>query len=810
MKKYFSAKNRPMHLGPYPLETLERTDARPDYSDVPPMHEVVFDAPERPQSLTNSMPAFIALLTQLRDGMVAPKKAPFPHDDAAACANNLKSWIYHEGLSMAGVCAIPDEALLDTPLRGGGKAVRAALSASRELKTGASKNKMFARDDRVTSTLYGGGQVGGSEAGSPAGEAPAGPKPQAGPGPGGPGGLGGAPTMVLDTDLKALGHSHALVILVEYTRDIRPGEPGYDYIQGTQEQRATSLALEGAVLVAGYVRTLGFNARAHSPVDSELDLNVLTVAAGLGAVRQGPDGAYVEAPYLGRRYGVAAVSTDLPLKPDRPWTGRKTRASHGLRRYFGFGGTKPALKIGTSAARPLHLGKFPMESIKRVDKPTTIVDEPNIPRIPKRHDMFIRAAHGDLGEKPAKAMEGLALMLKEPYNHMTMRIIGGCVPLQYGQEAATPAPGTGDPVANADAIKALCTYTGADIVAICEAKPHMWYSHDTDGSEIVPYHKNAILVLADQGYETMEGSSGDDWITGSQGTKGYRRASLYTGMVAEHIRRLGYSARTHTVIDQDVLHIPMMLEAGVGELCRIGEIVLNPFMGPRFKSAVITTDMPLAYDRPIDFGMQDFCEKCNKCARECPPQAIPWGDKIMFNGYESWKQDPVKCANYRITNPGGCGCGRCMKTCPWNREGVLIDKAFTFAAIRMPFLRRWLARLDDRLDRGIRNTVKQWWFEVGWVGGEVIKPDRINARDLRKDHDMDSDRQKIAVFPADLAPPPDAQGTVPVKDVMKTGMDRYKTAEHPRAYADRLKAQGRDPTPVKINLIDAGRRRRES
>ncbi|MCP5104309.1 MAG: hypothetical protein GY950_13055 [bacterium] len=33
-------------------------------------------------------------------------------------------------------------------------------------------------------------------------------------------------------------------------------------------------------------------------------------------------------------------------------------------------------------------------------------------------------------------------------------------------------------------------------------------------------------------------------------------------------------------------------------MCRIGDIVLNPFLGPRFKAAVVTTDLPLAADKP--------------------------------------------------------------------------------------------------------------------------------------------------------------------------------------------------------------------
>ena len=67
---------------------------------------------------------------------------------------------------------------------------------------------------------------------------------------------------------------------------------------------------------------------------------------------------------------------------------------------------------------------------------------------------------------------------------------------------------------------------------------------------------------------------------------------------------------------------PILLWAGLGEMCRIGDVVFNPFLGPRFKAAVVTTDLSLLPDKPIDFGLQNFCRRCKKCARECPAQAI--------------------------------------------------------------------------------------------------------------------------------------------------------------------------------------------
>jgi len=71
------------------------------------------------------------------------------------------------------------------------------------------------------------------------------------------------------------------------------------------------------------------------------------------------------------------------------------------------------------------------------------------------------------------------------------------------------------------------------------------------------------------------------------------------------------------------------------------------------KSGVVTTSLPIVYDKPIDFGLQKFCGSCNKCARKCPSGAMTTGPKLMFNGYEIWKSDSQKCATYRINTAGG-------------------------------------------------------------------------------------------------------------------------------------------------------------
>ena len=88
-------------------------------------------------------------------------------------------------------------------------------------------------------------------------------------------------------------------------------------------------------------------------------------------------------------------------------------------------------------------------------------------------------------------------------------------------------------------------------------------------------------MLFDQGDETMEGASGDDWMSVAQSMRAYLRFSVHGGVIAEHVRRLGYSARVHTVLEGDVLQPPLLILAGLGEVSRSGDVILNPCLGSK-------------------------------------------------------------------------------------------------------------------------------------------------------------------------------------------------------------------------------------
>ncbi|MBI5716380.1 MAG: 4Fe-4S dicluster domain-containing protein [Burkholderiales bacterium] len=755
--RWFSYRHRPVHLGPWPLERLARAPhpgpPDPAMPPLPPMWPLSFDAPELAATLAPAIGRYMAMFDLVRDGAVNAQRAEVPADPEER-ARHLKAAGYYFDASMMGLGRLPPEALLAEPIRNPHvAALGAELEANQPVSFAAGMDMILA------DVLESARQVHG----------------------------------------PVTHHTHALVIAVEYPRDPRPGEPGCDWIAGTQAHRAAVLAAQTAVLLSTYLRMLGFEARAHSASCSDVHLAHLARAAGLVL----PDGR--TNPWLGERFALAAVSTTFEMAADEPLASRQPALrTRGPAWWLGGPPGRAALKNAWQheayAKREFRAGAYPFETLKRRSEPTTFIDHERVPRFPKRADFFARALFGDLGSAVQEDAKNAHYVMKSPIGACARRALGALLLLQFGEARAPVSPTTADPARNADNLKAASYYLGADAVGLCAVPRWAWYSHDAGGNELVPCHANAVNLLLDQGHETMEGASGDDWISVAQSMRAYLRFSLMGGIVAEQIRRLGWSARVHSVLDGDVLQPPLLLLSGLGEVSRIGEVILNPFLGPRLKSGTVTTDMPMVPDAPIDFGLQRFCESCNKCARECPSGAITAGPKVVYNGYEIWKSDAEKCARYRITNAAGGMCGRCMKTCPWNLEGLFAEAPFRWAATNLPRAAPWLAKLDDALGRGDINPVKKWWWdiELDRASGRYVAAAQTHRRGLSRGLKLRHEDQTLAVYPADRMPPP-----YPVVHPVnrEEGIARYRALLAPADYRARLAAgrtEGLAPGPAPL------------
>lgn len=590
-------------------------------------------------------------------------------------------------------------------------------------------------------------------------------------------------------------HNQAVVVLVEFSDDIDTDNLASAWVKGNEYLIATLRAAEIALNLGGQISAMGYSTCTHWPGATEVDIDKLTVLSGL-AIRVSNR---LINPYLDERFAVAVVTTDYGLNNDLPLD-PSTRNGRDLHYFFGLTGAVSGMERRRRKNRPSHLGPYPVEQLKRVDKITTEIFDDEVPRVPSRANFYVRSAMGDLSKKTSR--EANRWSQKHPVSQGIVRPMWALKPLQDGEIANERAADLTDPDENSKALKALSYYLGSSVTGICKIPDYCWYSHDKHGKPIEPYHKYAMVVLIDQGYETFLGACGNDWISGSQSMRAYMRGAEVVGVMAEHIRQLGYPARAHSSLDSHVLHVPLVLNAGLGEQSRIGESALNPFLGMRFKTAVLTTDMPLAPDKPIDFGVQLFCSKCLKCARECPSQAIPYGDKVIFNGYETWKPDSERCTMYRTTNLKGSACGRCVKTCPLSKDttwdGPLLHRVGSWLGINAMWMKPILAPiaiwLDDMLGNGNPVDSKKWWLDLEVIGKKSFKYDPSNytveakAANRLMINPGKKIRQnpEIAYYPASSLPPPDLFAPYPTD--RKKGLEIAEQIESvPQALARRAK-----------------------
>lgn len=393
---------------------------------------------------------------------------------------------------------------------------------------------------------------------------------------------------------------------------------------------------------------------------------------------------------------------------------------------------------------------YPVHILKRVDRPTSAIHDEQVQRFDPRENGFNRAGRGDFG--PFVAREYPRFGPKHPLGGALVTMSGFLAHQVEGQQQVTTdpsarsgalpamhavapnrAPGTEDPVAMARHIKETAYFLRADMVGICELPPYAVYSHEAlTGKPIDLPHKYAIAILIDQDWRTSAAFNGSDWISNSMSFLSYSNSAFIACTLADYIRRLGYPARAHHARNYQVAVPPILLWAGLGEMSRIGDIVINPFLGPRFKAAVVTTDFPLAIDKPIDFGLQDFCDKCKKCARECPSGALGEGPKVIHNGYEKWPTDVRRCTSMRVGNQRGSSCGTCIKVCPWNKPYTPFHRAVSWAMRNVPLARNFGIWGDDLMGYGKPDPKLKWWLDLEDVEGTLRVPNKKQNSDITR------------------------------------------------------------------------------
>lgn len=278
-----------------------------------------------------------------------------------------------------------------------------------------------------------------------------------------------------------------------------------------------------------------------------------------------------------------------------------------------------------------------------------------------------------------------------------------------------------DPVKTARNIKDVARFFGADVVGITHLDQLNVYSHrargnaalrEKPGGPIDLPHRFAICMgFASDYYKFLSNNSR---ISDAEYGLGNIHTIPTTFMLASYIREMGYPARAHHYGRSEVNPIPLAVNAGLGELGRHGMLIHEEY-GSRLHLAVVTTDLPLAVDKPVDIGVEEVCKYCMKCARTCPSHSIPFGGKEVHNGVERYRINVDSCYKYRLASRGEwSNCVICVSSCCYNKPTAWWHTLATESIKRTPislrvFLIKPLLWIDDLF------WGKRPWKHMKWL-----------------------------------------------------------------------------------------------
>lgn len=248
-------------------------------------------------------------------------------------------------------------------------------------------------------------------------------------------------------------------------------------------------------------------------------------------------------------------------------------------------------------------------------------------------------------------------------------------------------------------IKNYARHLGADLVGVCKVDPNWIYSHKGEihmdnweewGQEIKADLPYALVFATEMDYNLVMGAPHTPAIVES--TKCYSKGAYISTVLARCFTHMGFRGTAQHAGHYDALLVPMAIDAGLGQLGRQGYLIADEY-GCRVRLFAVLTDMPLVPDSPVDFGVEEFCSACLKCAESCPSKSIPLGPKSVVKGTSRWMLNNETCHDY--WGKVGTDCCICMSICPYSRPNRSIHKLAKWMIKRSSLASKALPHLDN-------------------------------------------------------------------------------------------------------------------
>lgn len=247
-------------------------------------------------------------------------------------------------------------------------------------------------------------------------------------------------------------------------------------------------------------------------------------------------------------------------------------------------------------------------------------------------------------------------------------------------------------------VREIGRYYGAVDMGITKIKPYHFYSHrgrhaENWGEKVESNDKSAIVIIVAMDVEMIQGCPTLPAILES--SRHYVEAAKIATIISQYIRDLGYAARAQTDGNYQAMCVPCALDAGLGELGRLG-LLMHPIYGPCVRISVVTTELELIPTESKHFAIgsiNHFCKICKKCADNCPTQSIAQEDEPTSRGFRHWSINQETCFSYWKNI--GTDCAFCIRVCPYTKPNTLLHKLVRFYISRNPINQQIALRMDD-------------------------------------------------------------------------------------------------------------------
>ena len=226
-------------------------------------------------------------------------------------------------------------------------------------------------------------------------------------------------------------------------------------------------------------------------------------------------------------------------------------------------------------------------------------------------------------------------------------------------------------------LKEIAKYYGATTAGIAKLTDYSYYSThggvsdkinmDTYNKKIYPKYKTAIVftVLMDKD-QINRGPQYEELLATEEA---YVKVATIGSRLAMYIKELGYKAMFNNSEYYLAPLVPLAVDAGLGEIGMCNHIVTKEY-GNNVRLGAVFTTLEVDYDKPINFGLTEFCKRCALCLSNCPSKAITHLPR-MVNGRQFYKFHDNRC--YDMWLKSGTDCGTCISSCPFT-QGIDLDK----------------------------------------------------------------------------------------------------------------------------------------